>query len=141
MTANPLETWHRIVVTQDPSGLQDLLADDVVFHSPVVHTPQRGKQIVTRYLDAALHAFFSPSFRVIRKLFGDTDAMMEFESEIDGVTLNAVDIVQWNDAGQIIEFRVMVRPLKAIGVVQQKMAERLQAGVQMARDGDGSAAL
>ena len=127
MTANPLETWHRIVVTQDPGGLHALLADDVVFHSPVVHTPQRGKALTTRYLDAALHVFFSPSFRVVRKLFGDTDAMLEFETEVDGVTINAVDIVKWNPAGQIVDFKVMVRPLKAIGVVQQKMAERLQA--------------
>jgi hypothetical protein len=127
LTANPLETWHRIVVTQDPGGLHALLADDVVFHSPVVHTPQRGKALTTRYLDAALHVFFSPSFRVVRKLFGDTDAMLEFETEVDGVTINAVDIVKWNPAGQIVDFKVMVRPLKAIGVVQQKMAERLQA--------------
>lgn len=127
MTANPLETWHHIVVTQDAGGLQSLLADDVVFHSPVVHTPQRGKAITTRYLEAALHVFFNPSFRVVRKLFGDTDAMLEFESEVDGVTINAVDIVKWNHAGQINEFKVMVRPLKAIGVVQQKMAARLQA--------------
>jgi len=127
LTANPLETWHRIVVTQDPGGLHALLADDVVFHSPVVHTPQRGKALTTRYLDAALHVFFSPSFRVVCKLFGDTDAMLEFETEVDGVTINAVDIVKWNPAGQIIDFKVMVRPLKAIGVVQQKMAERLQA--------------
>ena len=127
MTANPLETWHRIVVTQDPSGLHALLADDVVFHSPIVHTPQRGKEIATRYLEAALHVFFNPSFRVVRKLFGDTDAMLEFESEVDGVAINAVDIVKWNAAGQIVDFKVMVRPLKAIGVVQQKMTERLQA--------------
>ncbi len=128
MTANPLEAWHRIVVTQDPTGLQALLADDVVFHSPIVHTPQRGKEITTRYLEAALHVFFSPSFRVVRKLFGATDAMLEFETEVDGVTIDAVDIVKWNQAGQIVDFKVMVRPLKAIGVVQQKMAQRLRAG-------------
>ena len=128
MTANPLDAWHHIVLAQDPSGLQTLLADDVVFHSPVVHTPQRGKAIATRYLEAALHVFFSPSFRIVRKLYGDRDAMLEFESEVDGVTINAVDIVKWNDAGQVIEFKVMVRPLKAIGLVQQKMTERLQAG-------------
>ena len=127
MTSNPLDTWHRIVVTQDPSGLRDLLADDVVFHSPIVHTPQRGKEIATRYLEAALHVFFSPTFHVVRKLFGDADAMMEFESEVDGVIINAVDIVKWNPAGQIVEFKVLVRPLKAIGVVQQRMTVRLQA--------------
>ena len=135
MTINPLEAWHHIVVTQDPSGLRTLLADDVVFHSPVVHAPQRGKEITTRYLEAALHVFFSPSFRVVRKLFGDADAMLEFESEVDGVIINAVDIVKWNLAGQIIEFKVMVRPLKAISLVQQRMTERLQAGVSGGSEG------
>ena len=135
MTLNPLEAWHHIVVTQDPSGLQALLADEVVFHSPVVHTPQRGKEITTRYLEAALQVFFSPSFRVVRKLFGEADAMLEFESEVDGVTINAVDIVKWNRAGRIIEFKVMVRPLKAISLVQQRMTERLQAGIPSGREG------
>jgi hypothetical protein len=128
LTANPLDAWHRIVVTQDPAGLEALLADDVVFHSPIVHTPQRGKEIVARYLEAALHVFYSPSFRIVRKLFGEKDAMLEFESEVDGVIINAVDIVEWNHAGQIVDFKVMVRPLKAIGLVQQKMMARLQAG-------------
>jgi len=127
LTSNPLDTWHRIIVTQDPSGLRALLADNVVFHSPIVHTPQRGKEISMRYLEAALHVFFSPTFHVVRKLFGDTDAMLEFESDIDGVSVNAVDIVKWNTAGQIVDFKVMVRPLKAISVVQQKMTARLQA--------------
>jgi hypothetical protein len=128
LTDNPLDAWHRIVVAQDPSGLQALLADDVVFHSPVVHTPQRGKEIVTRTLEAAMHVFYNPSFQVVRKLFGERDAMLEFESEVEGVNIDAVDIVQWNAAGRIVDFKVMVRPLKAIGVVQQKMAARLQAG-------------
>ena len=128
MTVNPLDAWHRIIVDQEPDRLQALLADDVVFHSPVVHAPQRGKAIATRYLEAALQAFFSPTFRVVRKLYGDREAMLEFESEVDGVTIDAVDIVRWNHAGQIVEFKVMVRPLKAIGVVQAKMAAALQSG-------------
>jgi hypothetical protein len=127
LTDNPLEAWHRIVLTQDPGGLQALLADDIVFHSPIVHTPQRGKAIARRYLEAALRVFFNPTFHVVRKIHGDTEAILEFETEIDGITVNAVDIVKWNRAGQIIEFKVMVRPLKAIGVVQQKMAAELQA--------------
>jgi len=126
MTTNPLDAWHHIVMSQAPAGLQSLLADDVVFHSPIVLTPQRGKEVVKRYLEAALQVFFSPSFRVVRKLFGDTDAMLEFECEIDGATIDAVDIVKWNAAGQIIDFKVLVRPLKAIGVVQQRMTARLQ---------------
>jgi hypothetical protein len=128
LTANPVETWHRIVLSQEPAGLDALLADDVVFHSPVANTPQRGKAIATRYLEAALRAFFNPSFRVVRMLSGDNDAMMEFETEIDGVTVDAVDIVKWNRAGRIVEFKVMVRPLKAIDAVQRAMAAALQAG-------------
>jgi hypothetical protein len=127
MMTNPLDAWHRIILDQEPGRLSALLADDVVFHSPVVHTPQRGKEIATRYLEAALHAFFSPTFRVVRKLYGDMEAMLEFESEVDGVTIDAVDIVRWNQAGRIVEFKVMVRPLKAIGVVQAKMAAALQS--------------
>jgi hypothetical protein len=127
MTDNPLEAWHRIVVDQDPSRLEALLADEVVFHSPIVHAPQRGKALTRRYLEAALLVFFNPRFRVLRKLVGDTDAMMEFETEIDGVAIDAVDIVTWNGQGRIVDFKVLVRPLKAIGVVQSKMTERLQA--------------
>lgn len=126
MTDNPLDAWHRIVVDQEPARLEALLADDVVFHSPIVHTPQRGKAVATRYLEAALQVFFSPRFRVVRKLSGEMDAMMEFETEVDGVIIDAVDIVKWDATGRIIDFKVMVRPLKAIGVVQQRMTERLR---------------
>jgi hypothetical protein len=126
MTDNPLEAWHRIVVEQDAGGLQALLADDVVFHSPIVHTPQRGKATARRYLETALRVFFNPSFRVVRKFHGDLEGLLEFESEIDGVTINAVDILEWNADGRIIDFKVMVRPLKAIGVVQRKMTGALQ---------------
>jgi hypothetical protein len=127
MTDNPLETWHGIVVEQDPSRLDGLLADDVVFHSPIVHTPQHGKAVAVRYLQAALQVFFNPSFRVVRKIVGDTDAMMEFQTEIDGVTIDAVDIIRWDSQGRIVDFKVLVRPIKAIGVVQRQMTARLQA--------------
>ena len=127
MTPRALETWHRLVRTQDPSGLGALLADDVVFHSPVVHTPQRGKALAAGYLGAAFRVFFNPSFRYVREIVGDSDAMLEFETEVDGILVNGVDIIKWNDAGQIVEFKVMVRPLKAINLIHQRMAEMLQS--------------
>ena len=127
MTNHPLETWHRLVRTQDPAGLNALLAEDAVFYSPVVHTPQRGKRLVAGYLNAAFHVFFNPSFRYVREIVGASDAMLEFETEIDGVLVNGVDLIKWNDAGQIIEFKVMLRPLKAINLIHQRMAAMLQS--------------
>ena len=127
MNVHPLETWHRMVRTQDPSGLPALLAEDAVFHSPVVHAPQRGRQIAVAYLGAAFQVFFNPTFRYVRETVGPTDAMLEFETEIDGITVNGVDLLRWNDAGQIVDFKVMIRPLKAINLIHQRMAAMLQA--------------
>ncbi len=127
MTANALKTWHHLIRSQDPSGLNALLADDVVFYSPVVHTPRRGKKITAMYLGAAFQVFFNPSFRYVREIVGESDAMLEFETEVDGVLVNGVDLIKWNDAGQIVEFKVMVRPLKAMNVIHQRMAAMLQA--------------
>lgn len=127
MTEHPIDTWHRLVDTHDASGLATLLADDAVFHSPVVHSPQRGKKLAAGYLGAAFHVFFNPSFRYVREIRGASDAMLEFETEIDGVLVNGVDIIQWNQAGQIVDFKVMIRPLKAINLIHQRMAAMLQS--------------
>ena len=127
MAGDALETWHRLVRTQDPSGLNTLLAEDVVFFSPVVHTPQRGKKLAAMYLSAAFQVFFNPSFRYVREIVGPSDAMLEFETELDGVLVNGVDLIKWNDAGKIVEFKVMLRPLKAINVIHQRMAAMLQS--------------
>jgi len=128
MTANALESWHRLVRSRDPSGLYALLAEDAVFHSPVVHTPQRGRAIVAKYLGAAFQVFFNSSFRYVREITGPSDAMLEFETEIDGILVNGVDLIKWNESGQIVDFKVMIRPLKAIDVIHQRMAAMLQAG-------------
>ena len=128
MEAHPLDTWHRLVRTQDPSGLPALLAEDAVFHSPVVHTPQRGRALAAAYLGAAFQVFFNPSFRYVREIVGPTDAMLEFETVIDGIAVNGVDLMRWNEAGQIVDFKVMIRPLKAINLIHQRMAAMLQAG-------------
>ena len=126
MTNQTLETWHRLVRTRDSSGLDALLAEDAVFYSPVVHTPQRGKKVAVLYLSAAFQVFFNPTFRYVREIVGAADAVLEFETEIDGVLVNGVDLIKWNDVGQIVEFKVMLRPLKAINLIQQRMAAALQ---------------
>jgi hypothetical protein len=128
MIEHPLVAWHRLVRTRDPAGLHTLLAEDAVFCSPVVHTPQRGKRLAASYLSAAFHVFFNPTFRYVREIVGPADAMLEFETEVDGVLVNGVDLIKWDDAGHIIEFKVMLRPLKAINVIHQRMAAMLQSG-------------
>jgi len=127
MKSDPIETWHNIVEKRDAQGLDALLADEAVFHSPVVHTPQVGKSITKKYLTAALHVFFNESFRYVRELQGNRDAVLEFEVRLDGITVNGVDMIKWNDAGKITEFKVMLRPLKAVNLIHQKMAQALQA--------------
>jgi len=122
-----LSTWHALVVTRNTKGLDALLADDVVFHSPVVHTPQIGKAIATQYLSAAFHVFFNDTFKYIREIIGPRDAALEFQVEIDGIVVNGIDMLKWNDEGQIVEFKVLIRPLKAINLIHQKMAAMLVA--------------
>jgi hypothetical protein len=104
-----------------------LLAEDAIFYSPVVHTPQRGRELVAKYLSAAFHVFFNPTFRYIREIVGASDAMLEFETEVDGIQVNGVDLIKWNEAGQITEFKVMIRPLKAINLIHLRMSVMLQS--------------
>lgn len=125
--ADPVAAWHRILETRDLAALDTLLDDEAVFLSPVVHTPQRGKRTVMGYLGAAAEVLANPSFRYVREIVGPNDALLEFETELDGVQVNGIDLIRWNDEGRIVEFKVMVRPLKAVQAVHAKMAERLQA--------------
>ena len=128
-----ISAWHQVVTSRDPAALLRLLADDVVFHSPVVHTPQRGKAITFQYLMGALQVLNNTSFRYEREIVGEHDAVLEFSSEVDGIQINGVDLIRWNEAGQIVDFKVMVRPLKAVNMLHQKMAamlEQLKQGQQ-----------
>ena len=123
---HPIQAWHAIVRSRDMAALDALLHDDVVFHSPVVHTPQRGKAITAMYLTGAMHVLNTPAFRYEREIVGERDAVLEFVTEIDGLVINGIDLIRWNEAGQIIDFKVMVRPLKAVNMLHQKMGEMLQ---------------
>jgi hypothetical protein len=127
MSINPIAVWHRLAKTRDVGGLDALLADDAVFYSPVVHTPQMGKAITTKYLAAAFQVFFNESFRYVRELSSDRDAVLEFELELDGIKINGVDLIKWNDAAKIVEFKVMLRPLRAVNLMHQKMAAAIEA--------------
>ena len=124
---NAIEEWHRIVRERDVDALDGLLADDVVFHSPVVHTPQRGRPITAMYLAAAVVVFGNETFRYVREWHATHEAVLEFLVTIDGIEVNGVDMIRWNDAGRIVDFKVMLRPLKAINLIHEKMGAMLQA--------------
>ncbi|MBU2587786.1 MAG: nuclear transport factor 2 family protein [Alphaproteobacteria bacterium] len=128
MSRDNLARWHAYIdAGSDPDALLALLADDAVFHSPVVHTPQVGKPVVMAYLVAASHVLGNASFRYVRELVDGNEMMLEFVTELNGVTVNGVDIICWNADGMISDFKVMVRPLKAINAVWEMMAAQLAA--------------
>lgn len=122
-----LAAWHALMESRRASDLDALLADDATFHSPVVHTPQVGKAVTRQYLGAALGVFFNETFRYVREVVGPQDAVLEFQVVIDGIEVNGVDMIRWNDQGRIVDFKVMLRPLKAINLIHQKMGAMLQA--------------
>jgi hypothetical protein len=125
MANSPIEAWHRLIEARDAGGLDDILADDAVFHSPVVHTPQRGKQLVKMYLSAAIMVLGNSKFSYVREVVGDSDAVLEFVSEVNGIHINGVDIIHWNADGKIDDFKVMIRPLKAINLMHGMMKQML----------------
>ncbi len=123
-----LAKWHGYMMGgSDPAMLAELLAEDAVFHSPVVHTPQVGKPVVMAYLVAASHVLGNDSFRYVRELVDGDEMMLEFVTELDGISINGVDIIRFNENGKISDFKVMVRPLKAVNKVWEMMAAQLQA--------------
>lgn len=119
--------WHSIVKTRNVAALDTLLAEDVTFHSPVVHTPQKGRAITKMYLTAALTVFANDTFHYVREVAGAEFCVLEFVTNISGTIVNGVDMIAWNQAGEISDFKVMVRPLRAIQLIHQLMAAQLPA--------------
>lgn len=123
--ADGLAGWHRFLETRDPAALDAALADDVVFESPVVHAPQNGKAITRMYLLGAAMTLGNESFRYVGEWRAERSAVLEFSSVVEGITVNGVDMIWWNEAGLITRFKVMVRPLKGMEKLREKMAALL----------------
>jgi hypothetical protein len=122
-----LRAWHALVEAPSEAALDAMLAADVVFHSPVVHSPQRGPALAKLYLMGAFRVLAGERpFRYVREIVGERDAALEFVTEIDGILVNGVDLIRWNDEGRIDDFKVLLRPLKAIQTVQAEMARMLE---------------
>jgi len=125
MTKTPLERWHDHIKNPDHAALFAMLHPDAVFESPVVHTPQRGRDIVFKYLASADKVLGGPGFVYTGEWTAPNSAILEFENTVNGIKINGIDMITWNDAGQIIHFKVMVRPLKAMNMLHQLMGEML----------------
>ena len=135
-----VEKWYEVMKSNDMNKLDELLAEDVVFYSPVVYTPQKGKDITKMYLMAAGGVFgeetkdevsdskkSQSNFKYIKEIIGEKSALLEFESEMDGIYVNGVDVISWNEEGKITEFKVIVRPLQAVNMLHQKMQAMLES--------------
>jgi hypothetical protein len=122
-----LAAWHRAIAAGCPDhALEQLVAQDAVFHSPVMHTPQQGREKVVLYLAAAGRVFDAAGFRYVRELVDGAEACLEFEADLDGTHINGIDLIQFNLEGRIIDFKVMVRPMEAITKLWDKMTVELE---------------
>ena len=119
--------WHAYAKSRNIALLADQLDEHVTFQSPVVFTPQQGRAITTKYLAAAMQVLGNESFVYKREWYAESSAVLEFESTIEGVLVNGVDIISWNAANKIIDFKVMVRPLKAVNKLHELMGRMLAA--------------
>ncbi|OYU88908.1 MAG: hypothetical protein CFE29_15230 [Bradyrhizobiaceae bacterium PARB1] len=120
-----LDTWYGFMKSHDQAALWELLHPDAVFESPVVHSPQRGREIVFKYLTAAEQVLGGPGFTYVGEWRNDTSAVLEFENEIDGIKINGIDMITFDSDNRITHFKVMVRPLKAINLLHRLMGEML----------------
>jgi len=126
MTPLVIQRWIDIIDNGRTDGLEALLAENAVFYSPAVFTPQEGRATTLAYLTAAVKVLGGSNFRYVGQWFADRSAVLEFVADLDGIHVNGVDVIHWNDDDEIVEFKVMLRPLKALQAVMSAMAELLQ---------------
>ena len=119
-----IERWHEVMSSESAEGLYDLLTHDCKFWSPIVHTPQCGRRLTMIYLSAA-HKVFNTDFRYVREIISEDTAVLEFECTIDSIEINGIDMIHVQ-GDQISEFKVMVRPLRAIEIIHKKMMVMLE---------------
>ena len=124
--ADNIKKWHEVMLEGKMELLDNLLNDNATFYSPVVFTPLEGKEITKMYLSAAGVSFNMESFKYTREINDGNHSILEFETEIDGISVNGVDMIQWDDDGKILNFKVMIRPFKAVEIVRAKMVEALE---------------
>ena len=124
---NLIHKWHKVIESDDLKMLDEIIADNAVFSSPVVYKPMEGKEITMMYLHAAGQSFNMKKFKYTKEIHDDMNSVLEFETYIDDISVNGVDMIEWNEDGKICNFKVMIRPFKAVQKVQEKMIEALES--------------
>ncbi len=122
-----IHKWHEVMKNSELELLDEIIADDATFSSPVVFKPMLGKEITMMYLSAAGQSFNMEKFQYTKEIHDGMNSVLEFETYIDEISVNGVDIIEWNEDGKIVNFKVMIRPFKAVQKVQQKMVEALES--------------
>ena len=124
---NLIHKWHEVIESGDLKMLDEIIADNAIFSSPVVFKPMEGKEITMMYLHAAGQSFNMEKFKYTKEIHDDMNSVLEFETYIDDISVNGVDMIEWNEDGKICNFKVMIRPFKAVQKVQEKMIEALES--------------
>jgi len=122
-----IERWlHVVEGGADAAAVDELLDgildDAVVFYSPAVFAPQRGKRLAAAYLRAAVQMFASTDFRYDETWFGPRSAVLAFSATVDGLSVEGIDMIHWNENNKIVSVKVMIRPFKALQSVIGRMA-------------------
>ena len=125
MTPPVIERWLAFIESGQTDEVDEMLAEDAVFYSPAVFTPQRGREKTAAYLRAAGKVFSGTNFHYVGKWFDTHSAVLEFAAELDGLSVEGIDLIHWNDEGKIVSVKVMIRPLKALQALVPKMGELL----------------
>ena len=121
-----LNNWHELIKNKAVDQLSTLLADDATLFSPVIHTPIKGKKMVSMYLTAAFHTFLNGTFKYHREFLGDNSAVLEFSLNMHNIDINGIDMITWNEQGEITEFKVMIRPYQALNMINDQMTAMLK---------------
>jgi hypothetical protein len=123
---NAIKEWHEIVKSGNTENLSSIIDSDCIFYSPVVFTPQKGKELTIKYLSAAALVFGDDSFKYIKEVINEKNACLEFELKLNGIEINGVDLISWNDKNKISEFKVLIRPLKGVQLIHELMGGTLE---------------
>jgi hypothetical protein len=124
---NPIIKWHEVVKNRDYNLLESILSDDIIFYSPVVYTPQKGKQLALQYLMAASEVFNSTSFQYNKEMIGESSASLEFSLTLDSTDINGIDLISWDKTGKINEFKVFIRPLQGVNMIHKLMQGMMES--------------
>ncbi len=127
MSAAVIDRWLRVIESGEMAELDEMLASDAVFYSPAVFAPQHGRATTAAYLRAAEQMFSGTGFHYVEKWIGPDSAVLHFAAEVDGLSVEGIDMIHWNDEGLITAVKVMIRPFKALQGVIGRMAELLAA--------------